>query len=115
MKYRNDGFVAFPRRAPQSPSHDYSSYFAATLVEAFEPAGFVFDAYRSGEQCPVISKPITSDWDICWWPESNRTLLCPPRQRSGDIARMSQLDDVTFARGEDVVRHIFQSDSRPWI
>jgi len=78
----------------------YASYFSSVLIEYFHALGFSEDRFRSRMGFPVISKPLTKNWDICWSPESNRTLQQAPMKRSGDVRRMSDLDLICYVRSK---------------
>jgi hypothetical protein len=72
---------------------DFGELFAEVIAKAFLLAGFRPDARRSKALFPVVSKPLNAEWDICWSPESPRTLRHEPLpSRKGDVRQNRHLD-----------------------
>jgi len=86
------------RTTCETEYNSYEELYKSVLVDVFRPHGFLPDEFRSEAKFPVVSKHLTDDWDLCWSPESNRTLLRWPRKRSEDIRKMSELDLRCYVR-----------------
>ena len=73
-------------------SATYAEYFSGVLLDVFDSEGFDYDGWRSSGGFPVVSKPLNSQWDICWSAESRRTLCAWPRPKDVVVERWSPLD-----------------------
>jgi hypothetical protein len=54
------------------------SLFTAAMEFYGKASGFHFDKSRSKPNFPLISKPITNEWDICWAIEEPKTFFLSP-------------------------------------
>lgn len=100
IRYRTEELAYMSTSKNDSDVENYASQFGSILIDAFRPLGFDRDTFRSTTDFPVVSKSINPDWDICWSPESNRTLRWLPRGHSGDIYKMSILDLQCYVRSK---------------
>jgi hypothetical protein len=95
---RSVKFERYPEALMYDAFLEYRDLFELHLVDAFRSVGFRLDERRSSSGFLVISKPLADGWEICWSPESNRTLRWAPRERSTDVRKMSVLDLRCYAR-----------------
>jgi len=99
IKYRLKELRLLDVKAKQI-APNYAITFRSIMSDAFNDLGFGLDRLRSREDFPVLSKTINAAWDICWSPESNRTLQQQPIQRPYDFRHRSTLDLRCYVRSQ---------------
>jgi hypothetical protein len=107
-----------PFRGNTAPASNYSPLAKELFCVRLAPYGFKFDAYRSRQFSPVVSKPLNDAWDLCWSPddeiplrlelkvpstlgERGTTLFCPmfyvsSKQSRGEPSKANRSGKLNF-------------------
>lgn len=83
---------------PEHSPCEYAERFSDYLDQSFAPLGFHRDEFRSSPFFPVLSKPLTRSWDLCWSAENDQNLRLLPRFSFAEMPPSTPIDLRLYVR-----------------